>query len=101
MIRRLELMLEIAPQTKRVWVGDDIKHPNSDLTLGALRPLASSRGITLVEVPAAAMSDFDTDLSVRAESDDLGLDAMMPDGYNHSPEGWELSASLRRNKTCR
>jgi putative tryptophan/tyrosine transport system substrate-binding protein len=90
--KRLELMLEIAPKAKRVWVGYDTQHPNAALTLEVLRPLASSMGITLVEVPAVAMSDFDKDFSARAKSADLGLDAiiLMPDGFNHSPEGWGI-----------
>jgi putative ABC transport system substrate-binding protein len=90
--RRLELMLEIAPQVKRVWVGYDTKHPNAALTLEVLRPLASSMGITLVEAPAVEMSDLDADLTARAKSADLGLDAiiLMPDGFNHSPEGWGI-----------
>jgi putative ABC transport system substrate-binding protein len=90
--KRLELMLEIAPKAKRVWVGYDTNHPNSALTLAVLRPLASSMGVTLVESPAVAMSDFDKDFSARAKSADLGLDAiiLMPDGFNHSPEGWGI-----------
>jgi len=90
--KRLELMLDIAPEAKRMWVGYDIKHPNSELTLAVLRPLASSMGVTLVEFPAESMEAIDKELSARAASDDLGLDAiiLMPDGYNHSPQGWGI-----------
>ncbi len=90
MAKRLELIHEIAPQAERVWVGYDTHHPNSEITLPVLRPVAESLGLTLVEVPAATIGDVEADLAARAESDDLGIDAMllMPDGINHSPDGW-------------
>jgi putative ABC transport system substrate-binding protein len=52
-----------------------------------LRRAASSSGVTLVEVPAADMSEIEADLSARAEAEDIGMDAiiLMPDGFNHSP----------------
>jgi putative ABC transport system substrate-binding protein len=89
-VKRLELLIEMAPRVKRVWTGYDTVHPNATPTLAALRPYAASKGITLVEVPATAMKDFETDLTARAKSADPGVDAMilMPDGFNHSPEGW-------------
>ena len=89
-VKRLELLIEMAPRVKRVWTGYDTVHPNATPTLAALRPYAVSKGITLVEVPATAMKDFETDLTARAKSADPGVDAMilMPDGFNHSPEGW-------------
>jgi putative ABC transport system substrate-binding protein len=90
-VTRLELLIEMAPWVKRVWIGYDTVHPNATPTLAALRPFAVSKGITLVEVPATAMKDFETDLTARAKLADPGVDAMllMPDGFNHSPEGWE------------
>jgi len=89
-VKRLELLIEMAPRVKRVWIGYDTIHPNATPTLAALRPFALSKGITLVEVPATAMKDFETDLTARAKLADPGVDAMllMPDGFNHSPEGW-------------
>ena len=90
--RNLEILLELAPLVKRVWVGYDINYPNSDPTLEALRPLALSKDLTLVEVPAATIGELEADLAARAKSADLGLDAimLMPDIFNHSPAGWAV-----------
>ncbi len=89
MNKRLEVLIEIAPEVKRVWIGYDKNNPNTAPALKTLRPAASSVGVTLVEVPATTMEELKADLAARAQSANLGLDAMilMPDGFNHSPAG--------------
>jgi putative ABC transport system substrate-binding protein len=90
--KRLEILLELAPSAKRVWIGYDKNSANNGPALEALRPLAGSKGVTLVEVPATTMEELEADLAARAASADLGLDAiiLMPDGFNHSPDGWAM-----------
>ncbi len=82
--RRLEVLLKIAPQVKRVWIGYNKNGPNTASTLEALRPAASALGITLVEAPATKMEEITADLETRAQAADLGLDAIltMPDEFN-------------------
>lgn len=95
-VKRLELMLEIAPSVKRIWAGYDKNYPNTNPSLDVLRPLASSLGVTLVEVPATSLADIQADLDARADADDLGIDAMiiMPDSLVHSPDGWGAISSF-------
>lgn len=90
--KRLEILLQIAPQVKRVWIGYDKNYPNTAPALEVLRPLASSMGVTLVEVPATTIDDLAADLAARAGASDIGMDAiiLMPDTFNHSPDGWGL-----------
>jgi putative ABC transport system substrate-binding protein len=90
--KRLEILIEMAPQVKRVWIGYDKSHPNTAPALEVLRPAASSLGVTLVEVPAATLEDMEADLAARAAAADLGLDAIvtMNDGFNQGPAGWAL-----------
>jgi putative tryptophan/tyrosine transport system substrate-binding protein len=90
--RRLELLLELAPWVKLVWVGYLKSYPNTAPALVTLRSLAASRQVTLVEVPADSLSDLESDLAERSRGDALGLDSMllMPDILNHSPAGWRL-----------
>ncbi len=85
--KRLEILAELAPEAKRVWIGYDQNSRNTAPSLEAMRPAASSLGITLVEVPATAQEELEADLAARAKSADLGIDAivLMPDGFNHSP----------------
>lgn len=90
--RRLEILLAIAPQVKRIWIGYDKNHINTAPALEVLRPAASSLGVTLVEVPAAALEELAADLAARAAAADLGLDAIltMSDGFNQGPEGYAM-----------
>jgi putative ABC transport system substrate-binding protein len=90
--RRLEILHEIIPQVKRVWIGYDKTSPNTAPALDALQPLAASLGITLVQVPATAIGELGADLAARANSADLGLDAIltMPDSFNTSAAGFAV-----------
>ena len=92
MTRRIELLHEIAPQVKRVWIGYDKNGANVPVALAALRSAAAQTGITLVEVPATAKSELAADLAARAGSTDLGMDAIltMPDSFNTSPDGFAV-----------
>ncbi len=90
--KRLELMQEIAPRAKRIWICYDRNNPNNVPALEALRRAASSSGVTLVEVPANTLEEVASDLAARAGARDTGIDAMilMPDGFNHSPQGLKI-----------
>ena len=90
--KRLELLLEFLPKLRRVWIGYDKNYPNTAPCLDVLRPLALSKGVTLVEVAAGSIADIETDLSRRKAAVDPGIDAviLMADTFNHSPDGWKL-----------
>ncbi len=90
--KRLELLLEMAPRTKRVWLTYKSDFSSALATLDLLRPSASSMGITLVEVPVTNVSDIQADLAARAKSGGIGIDAilMLPEPLGNSPAGWAL-----------
>lgn len=94
--KRLDFLLEIAPQVKRVWIGYDKNSPNTAPTLEALRPAASSLGVTLVEVPATTLEELKADLAARDQAADPGLDAiiLMPDGFSNSPDGFAMMSKF-------
>jgi putative ABC transport system substrate-binding protein len=84
--KRLQILVEIVPTIKRVWIGYNKTGPNTATALAALRPAAASMGVTLVEVPAAKMEELGADLAARAQATDIGVDAIltMPDDFNTS-----------------
>lgn len=90
--RRLEVLLKMVPQIKRLWIGYNKNGPNTPTTLAAVRPAASALGITLIEVPATKMEDLKTDLEARSQLADLGFDAIltMPDEFNTSAANFEV-----------
>ncbi|MBN2117488.1 MAG: ABC transporter substrate-binding protein [Anaerolineales bacterium] len=91
-IKRLEILRQIAPNAHRVWAGYDINNPNTASALESLRSGAEALELTLVEVPATKLDDFKADFEARAAADDPGIDALilMPDGLNMATEGLTL-----------
>jgi putative tryptophan/tyrosine transport system substrate-binding protein len=90
--RRVELLLQIAPNVKRLWVGYDKNGVNTAVALEAVRAAAQQTGIALVEVAADKMEELGADLTARAASADIGIDAIitMPDSFNTSPAGFAV-----------
>src|SRR5204862_2918700 len=61
-IKRLEVLLELAPKAKRLWVPYQKGYPNVPPQLEALRPAAAAAGVTLVEAPFANVTELQADL---------------------------------------
>jgi putative ABC transport system substrate-binding protein len=76
-VKRLETLKEIAPEAERVWIAYQKNYPSVSPQLEALYPAASSLGITLLEVAADSVADIQADLDARAESEDIGMDAIL------------------------
>jgi putative ABC transport system substrate-binding protein len=91
-VKRFEFLRELAPQVKRLWVTYVADYPATKSALEALRPAASSSGVTLVEVPVTNVEGIQADLQARAKSSDIGMDAIliMPEVLSQSPDGWAV-----------
>jgi putative ABC transport system substrate-binding protein len=76
-IRRFEIMLELVPQAKRMWIPYQRGYPIVDSQLEVLRPAAASSGVTLVEFPADDAAEIQAELEARAKSADIGMDAIL------------------------
>jgi putative ABC transport system substrate-binding protein len=89
-VKRLEILHQLVPQAKRVWVPYQRDYPSVSPVLEVLHPVATSMGITLVEVPATSPADVQADLQARAQSADIGLDAILfiPEPLNVAPDAF-------------
>jgi putative ABC transport system substrate-binding protein len=76
-IKRFEIMRELAPTAKRMWVPYQRGYPIVNSQLKVLREAAESSGIALVEFPADNATEVRAELSARAESGDIGFDAIL------------------------
>ena len=87
-VKRLEILHQLAPQAKRVWIPYLQGYPSVPPVLAAMRPAATSLGITLVESPATSPADIQADLQTRAKLADIGLDAILtiPEPLNVQPD---------------
>jgi putative tryptophan/tyrosine transport system substrate-binding protein len=76
-LKRFEILHELAPQAKRMWVPYTRNALIVPDQLRALRPAAAKAGVTLVESPADSASDLILDLDARAKAADIGIDAVL------------------------
>jgi putative ABC transport system substrate-binding protein len=88
--KRFEILHEIVPQLKRLYVTYQADYPTTKSALEALRPAVAAAGVTLVEVPNTKVEDISADLDARAKAADIGMDAIliMPETFSQSIAGW-------------
>jgi putative ABC transport system substrate-binding protein len=89
-VKRLEMLHELVPEAKRVYLIYDRNYPAIPIALEGLRPTSSSLGITLVEDTINNLEELKSAIEKRAASGDIGIDAIliMPDILTHSPDGF-------------
>jgi putative ABC transport system substrate-binding protein len=99
-VKRLELLQELAPQAKRVYLIYDRNYPYTQTSLTQLRPAAVSMGITLVEDPVNDLDELKAALQKRANASDIGIDAIliMPEILTQSPEGFAAILNFANEK---
>lgn len=76
-VRRLEIMQQIVPDAKRIWLPYQKGTPIVPPQVEALRPLAEAAGITLIEFPASDPAEIQAELDKRASAEDPGMDAIL------------------------
>lgn len=76
-IKRFEILREVAPQAKRIWLPYQRGYPIVAPQLDALAPLAKAAGVTLIEFPADSPAEIQAELTARSAKDDVGMDAIM------------------------
>jgi len=76
-VKRFEILLELAPQAKRMLIPYQKGYLNVGPQLEAVRPAAAAAGVTLIEVPVSGAAELEADLQARAKSADMGFDAVL------------------------
>jgi putative ABC transport system substrate-binding protein len=75
--KRLQILLELAPNAKRIFVPYLKDYPNVPGQLDIIRQQAQKSGVTLTEFAATSPQDLQAELDKRAASDDIGMDAIL------------------------
>jgi putative tryptophan/tyrosine transport system substrate-binding protein len=75
--KRLQILHEMAPDAKRIFVPYLEGYPNVPGQLEAIRQMADSLGLTLIEHGTTSPDDLQSALNGLATADDLGVDAIM------------------------
>ncbi len=91
-VKRLEILLELAPRVKRVYVIYDPAYPGIPPSLNALHNATVSLGKTLVQEPVRDIKELRSALQKASKNGKIGFDAIliMPEILTQSPEGWAL-----------
>jgi len=76
-LQRFEIMQELAPEAKRMWIPYQRGYPIVPSQLEALYPAAEAAGITLIEGPADNTAEVRAILEERAKLADIGIDAIL------------------------
>ncbi len=97
-IKNFEVLHQIMPRVKRLWVSYQKDYTTIQLQIEALRSAAESSGITLVEVPLRNIEDIRTDLDARDKSGNTGMDAIIfiNEPLAVSGEGYALVTGFAR-----
>lgn len=75
--KRLEILLELAPNAKRVFVPYLKDYPNVPSQLDVIRPQAASQGVELIEFAATSPQDLQAELDGFIAADGVGIDAIL------------------------
>jgi putative ABC transport system substrate-binding protein len=76
-LKRFEIMRELAPDATQIWIPYQRGYPIVEPQLEALYPVAEAAGVTLIEVPADNAADLEAKLAARANSAELGPEAIL------------------------
>jgi len=76
-IKRFEIMCELVPSAKRMWIPYQRGYPIVASQLEVLRPAAAAVGVILEEAPADNAAELKTILDARAKSADIGMEAIL------------------------
>src|SRR4030042_1841555 len=87
-VKHVELMLEIKPNTKRIWVTYNPNYPNTVVMLDVLRKAVLSYNAELLEDANQTIEEVEADLKQMEESGKVDIDAILliPEGLSQSPD---------------
>lgn len=95
-VQKFEILHELAPKAKTVWVGYLNGYPTIPEELRRLRPAAKNYGVTLIEFPASSMSDIKAEFDRRERSGAIGIDAILniPEPLTAAPDVYKLMSDF-------
>ena len=76
-LKRYEILMEMAPQAKRLLIPYQRGYPIVAPQLEALQSAVEAAGVTIIEAPADNVAEVETILAERSALDDIGVDAIL------------------------
>ncbi len=75
--KRLEILLQLAPEVKNIWVPYLRDYPSVPAQLEAIRLMSAPLGINVIEFATSSPAELQAELDTRAASENVGLDAIL------------------------
>ncbi len=96
--KRLEILHQLAPQAKRIWLPYQKDYPAVGDELEMARQTAASLGVTLIEFASTDLTHLQAELERRSQSGDLGFDAVLliPESLSTTKAAFEAIATYTR-----
>jgi putative ABC transport system substrate-binding protein len=94
-VKRFEILLELVPDAKNVWVAYLRDYPTIPALMELLHPAAERAGVTLMEDPAMSAAEVEAALQARADAGET-IDAILiaPEPLTASPEVFGVIAKF-------
>lgn len=91
-IKRFEIMHEIVPDAKIMWVPYQRGYPIVEIQMEVLHPAANDVGVTIIEFPADDAAELQAEFDRLAASGDIGFDAILfiPEPLSTMPDAFEV-----------
>lgn len=89
--KRLEFLLQMAPDIKRVWLPYNPDYPTTAVTLQRLREAAPVLAVTLIEMPVDTVNDVMAELAGQTEQEGPDFEAIyiVPDPVIQHDTSWQ------------
>jgi putative tryptophan/tyrosine transport system substrate-binding protein len=99
-VKRLEILHELVPQAKRIWLPYQKGYPAVPAELEVIRPAAASLNLTLIEFPSENLANLQAELERRSKLSDIGFDAVLliPESLSTTPAAFEIIANFTRSQ---
>ncbi len=91
-IKRFEIMQELVPDAKTMWIPYQRGYPIVENQMELLRPAAQEADITLIEFPADNAAELQAELDRLTASGDIGFDVILfiPEPLSTMPDAFEV-----------
>lgn len=95
-IKRFEVMRELAPKAKRMWLPYQRGYPIVANQMQELNPIAEAEGVTLIEFPADDAAEIQAELNARIVSGNIDFDAIffIPEPLSCTDDAFEVMAKF-------
>ncbi len=90
--KKLELLLELDPNVRRIYIISTRNYPNYAATREAIDKVAGEKHLSIIDNSVTSIEDIKSGFDALEKSPDIGIDAifLMPDAINGTVAAWNI-----------